>query len=353
MPITDLYFGDQPAWKDVMTRVETVAPTPWPLLLVGPRGSGKTLLAAYIHRRSGLSGQFVPGQAPSIPESLLQGELLGHARGAFTDARSDSGGMLELAHQGTLFLDEIEAASHALQSLLVGQVERHDVRRVRDARSRQVEVRYIYATNSDLRELVRRGQFRADLLDRISGVEIRMPALVEYRGALLSLSQQFIREDADVLGKQASGEFSFDVISLFLTYDWPGNLRELRNVCREIAIRFVHGRPVLLEDLPGYLLTAPARDPTIVEFQILMQQVGCALREAGGNKSEAARRLHMHRSAFDRLLAKVGRQLEEPGHICAVSPRLRGKPRAIEHRDGSASGVSAAPTTPGADSALA
>jgi DNA-binding NtrC family response regulator len=120
---TSLYVGSSPVWADILSRVARYAPAPWPLLLLGPPGSGKTVLARHIHARSGRTGEFVESAAPSVAEGLRHSELLGHAKGAFTDAREDRRGLLELAHHGTLFLDEIGTASPAFQELLVAQME--------------------------------------------------------------------------------------------------------------------------------------------------------------------------------------------------------------------------------------
>ncbi|MEO8139373.1 MAG: sigma 54-interacting transcriptional regulator [Gemmatimonadota bacterium] len=308
MNVTDLYFGTSPSWKNVMARVEAIATTPWPLLILGPRGSGKTLIGRCIHERSRLPGEFVLGPAPSIPESLLQGELLGHARGAFTDAREERKGLLELAHQGTLFLDEIEAASYGLQSLLVGQVEQKELRRVGDLRARPIKVRYLYASNADLTDLVAQGRFRADLLDRIGGTVVRVPALVEYREAVLALAHGLIEDNLAVLGRRLTFDFSLDVCRTLLAHSWPGNLRELGNVSREVAIRMTVSRSVGKEDLPEYLSLAPMTNTSRAERAALREQVAATLRETRGNKSEAARRLDLTRSKFGRLVSRLSRR---------------------------------------------
>ncbi len=307
MNLTDLYCSTYPVWNQVMDRAEQVARTNWPLLLAGPRGSGKTRLARYIHDRSGRTGAFVLGPAPSIPEGLLQGELLGHVRGAFTDAQSDQQGLIALAHRGTFFIDEIEAASYAFQALLVGQVEQAGVRRMGEARPRDVDVRFMYASNADLKDLAANKQFRADLLDRIGGLELRVPALAEYRGAIGQLAEGFTGEYLAELGRAWAADFSFAVMERFLTHSWPGNLRELRNVCREIALRLTTSRTVIPDDLPTYLLQASPPVLGRTERQIMRDQIEGALKTAGGNKSAAARAMAVSRNRFTRLYHYVTR----------------------------------------------
>jgi DNA-binding NtrC family response regulator len=305
--ISDLDFGISPLWKAVLTRAERVARTPWPILLLGPRGSGKSVLARHIHDLSGRAGEFVLGPAPSIADSLLQSELLGHAKGAFTDAREERKGLLELAHGGTLFLDEIEAASYALQSLLVGQVEQPEVRRVGDARGRRVDVRFISASNADLRSLAGTPQFRADLFDRLSYLAVEVPALVQYREAILPLATQFLREQLLVLERDFAVEFSVSAKLLLLRFPWPGNLRQLRAVCTEVAINLTEERPVMPADFPAAMTAEPRQALDRDAQAILQHQVTTALQEAGGNKSKAARHLHMSRPSFLRTLERLNR----------------------------------------------
>jgi DNA-binding NtrC family response regulator len=290
MDVSDFYVGSSALWKGVMARVEAVAPTPWPVLLLGPRGSGKSMLAREIHRRSGRSGALVLGPAPAIADSLLQAELFGHARGAFTDAREERAGLLELAHEGTLFFDEIEAASYALQSVLVGQVEQLEVRRIGDSRARRVDVRFIYATNADLSSLADRGRFRPDLLDRIGYLVVKVPALAQCPDLILPLATRFLQERMRVLRRTIEVEFSVPVKQRLLGHPWPGNIRQLRGVCTEIAIKLTLQRPVIPEDLPAEVTASSQPDPDRERRAILREQVTTTLRQTDGNKSEAARR---------------------------------------------------------------
>jgi DNA-binding NtrC family response regulator len=242
---------------------------------------------------------------------LLQSEILGHARGAFTDAKEERKGLLELAHGGTLFLDEIEAASYALQSLLVGQVEQPEVRRIGDARGRPVDVRFISASNADLGALVSASRFRADLLDRLSYLVIEVPTLAECPEAIIPLAEKFVREHLSLLNRDFAFKLSLGCELLMRRFPWPGNLRQLRAACGEIAINLTYPREVLVEDLPYWMTAEPRHLAGHGTASVLREQVLAALKAAGGNKSKAARYLNMTRPKFLRLVERLG--LAAPG----------------------------------------
>lgn len=307
MKLIDLVQEGSPAWRALVVRAKARARTPWPLILNGARGTGKTHLARFIHEHSGRRGEFVARPAPSIPDGLLQAEFLGHIRGAYTDAREEQKGLLELAHQGTLFLDEIEAASPDLQAFLVGQVEALEVRRLRAARSQQLDVRYLYATNARLAELVEQGRFRADLLDRIGGLALSVPPLREYKEMIGQIATCFLQEFLPQLGGANEVELSMDVELALQHHDWPGNLRELRNVCREVAIALNGEALVRLEHLPPLVSGTKSVNPYLHAQRLLRERMEAALAAAQGNKSAAARELGMSRTRFTRMLARLCR----------------------------------------------
>lgn len=305
MDCPDLY--DTALWKPRKVAALAAAATPWPILLTGPRGSGKSLLARFIHRHSPrAAGEFVEAPAPTLSEGLLQGELRGHVRGAFTDARVDHKGLLERANGGTLFFDEIEAASPALQALLVSLVEQPLVTRLGEERARRVNVRFIYASNANLPQLVAAGKLRADLLDRIRCHEIRLPAVREFGQVRLLIADRFLREALGTLGKAIEPQFSIDAMLHFLGYDWPGNLRELQSACRHIAA-CLEGPWVKLEHLPAFMLEAPPVDAERESNLALRAEVQRALAGTSGNQAAAARKLEMSQSRFKRLVQRVKR----------------------------------------------
>ncbi len=305
MDCHDLY--DTAPWKAQKASALAAAATPWPVLLTGPRGSGKSLLARFIHRHSRRGdAEFVEAPAPTLSEGLLQGELRGHVRGAFTDARVDHKGLLERANGGTLFFDEIEAASPALQALLVSLVEQPQVTRLGEERSRRVNVRFIYASNADLPRLVENGRFRADLFDRIRCHEIRLPALRRYGTVRLELAERFLREALATLEKDLEPQFNVDARMHIYRYEWPGNLRELQSARRHIAAG-LEGPWVRLEHLPPFMLEGPVVDDDREANRALRTTVEQALDATAGNKSAAARTLDVRRGKFLTWLEKVKR----------------------------------------------
>ncbi len=305
MSCPELY--DTAPWKAPKAAAMAAAATPWPVLLSGPRGSGKSLLARFIHRHSPRAPEeFVEAPAPTLSEGLLQGELRGHARGAFTDARDDRKGLLERANGGTLFFDEIEAASPALQALLVSVVEQPQVTRLGEERTRRISVRFIYASNANLARLVGAERFRADLFDRIRCHEIRLPALREYGLVRLEVAGRFLEEALATLGKDLQPKFNVDAMQHICRYAWPGNLRELQSACRHIAA-CLDGPWVQERHLPAFLLDSPEVDAEREANLALRTGVQQALAATAGNQSAAARYLDMPRGRFLRMVERVRR----------------------------------------------
>jgi two-component system, NtrC family, response regulator AtoC len=233
----DLYvFGDDPALDEVRRFAERIARVPLArVLITGESGTGKSLLARAIHDLSGDSGRFVEVNCAALPAPLLETELFGHERGAFTDAKGLKRGLIEMADRGTLLLDEIGAMSLELQAKLLLFLEAREIRRVGGLHPIPVRARVVAATNEDLRERVRERQFRHDLLYRLDVASIRMPALRSMPSVIPQLAERFMR-DVCAEFRRPVPVTSSDSFSRLAEYSWPGNARELRNAVERALI---------------------------------------------------------------------------------------------------------------------
>jgi DNA-binding NtrC family response regulator len=250
-------LGESPAIAEVMTLIRKVAPTNGRVLITGESGTGKELVAATIHQLSRRNDKpFVKINCAAFPEHLIEAELFGYMKGAFTDARQNKMGLFEEAHGGTLFLDEIGDMDFGLQSRLLRVLEDGKVRRLGDTRERQVDVRVIAATNVDFEKHIRENRFREDLYYRLSTIPISVPPLRE-RGKDIDLLvayyvEKFCKENQ--MRVKALGE---DLLEALRSYSWPGNIRELRNLCERMVI---FGGETLTEgDLPSNVLKGETR----------------------------------------------------------------------------------------------
>ncbi|HLE40831.1 MAG TPA: sigma-54 dependent transcriptional regulator [Nitrospirota bacterium] len=249
--------GDSRALQGIISEVKKIANTRSTVLLLGETGTGKELFARVIHHNSGRRVMpFVPINCSAIPETLLETELFGHVRGAFTGAIASKKGLLEEADGGTVFLDEIGDMSLALQAKLLRVLEDQVIRPVGSTKATKVDIRLITATNKDLKAQVRAGSFREDLYYRINVISIQIPPLRNRKEDIGSLINHFIAKYSREMGKQAQ-DFSSDALSLMISYPWPGNVRELQNVI-ERAILISDGTAIGLEHLPeGMSAEAP------------------------------------------------------------------------------------------------
>ncbi len=278
------------------------------LLLTGESGSGKERLAQLVHVESArASGPFVALNCGAVAESLLESELFGHAKGAFTGAAQDRPGLFEAAARGTLFLDEIGELSPAVQVRLLRVLQEREVRRVGENRTRPVDVRLVAATNRDLATDVEAGRFRKDLYYRIRVIEIRVPPLRERRDDVLPLARLFLARAAQRTGRSLSG-FAPDAASLLLRYPWPGNVRELENAVERAAV-LAEGDAVCARDLPDELLgIAPAAPPgaprTLAEVE--KEHVLRVLSDCGGSQARAAAALGIGTATLYRKLRAWG-----------------------------------------------
>jgi transcriptional regulator with PAS, ATPase and Fis domain len=301
--------------------LRTVAATTSTVLITGETGTGKELAARAIHDGSARRTQrFVAMNCSAIPESLLEAELFGHVRGAFTGAVANRQGRVEQANRGTLFLDEVGTMTAALQSKLLRVLQSREFERVGDSQTVRVDVRIIAATNSDLKRLVAEGLFREDLFYRLNVIPVRLPALRERAADIPLLAQHFLDRLAKETPTRGRVTLSQDAQQALMAFAWPGNVRQLENVV-ERAFALSPGRSQLtVTDLPDeireFRQAAPPAEVSIPDEGIEMEQLVAnyehtliqrALERSGGNKRQAAELLHLKRTTLIEKLRRLER----------------------------------------------
>jgi DNA-binding NtrC family response regulator len=300
--------AESPAMRPVLELMERVAPSDANLLVTGEHGTGKEVVARWIHAASRRRDRsLVVVNVGGLSEGIFESELFGHVRGAFTDAKTDRAGRFELADGGTLFLDEISNIGLSQQARLLRVLQTGELERVGSSQTRHVNVRVISATNADLRAEVDTGRFREDLLFRLNTIEIRLPPLRNRRDDILPLATYFLRRHATRYGKPGTG-FSEAAAGLLQSYDWPGNVRELDHAV-ERAVLLARLGVIDAEDFA--LVSAAARggvpDPGAVKLEVLEREaIRHALARQDGNVSLAAKALGLSRSALYRRLQRYG-----------------------------------------------
>jgi len=254
----DAIVGADSRMRRIYELIEAVAPSRTTVLMSGQSGTGKSLIARAIHQHSPRRDEpFVEISCGSIPETLLESELFGHVKGAFTGAHADKAGRFRAADRGTIFLDEINSASPGMQLKLLRVLQERRFEPVGSTETIEVDVRVILATNQDLEELVARGEFRQDLYYRINVVTIELPPLRERVGDIPLLAERFLSLHASEMGKQLTG-ISAEALDALRRYDYPGNVRELQNIMERAAV--LARRPTIgLEDLPSHVLEPDGR----------------------------------------------------------------------------------------------
>lgn len=286
------------------------------VLIIGESGTGKELFARAIHYNGASRDKpFVAVNCGAIPDSLIESELFGHRRGAFTGAVADRIGYFEAANGGTLFLDEISTLPHAVQSSLLRVLEERVVIPVGDTRARPVEVRIVAASNRDLHALVAEGVFREDLLYRLDVVRLQLPPLRERREDIPRLAHHFLEKYTREMNKRIGG-ISNQAMRALLAHEWRGNVRELENVI-ERAVIFAEHRDIELEDLPFTPQDLPGEigeDLKDAVRQFERQHILAGLKRHGYDKAETARQLGIGLSSLYRKLdeLKIPKDLQEP-----------------------------------------
>lgn len=312
-------LGATPVMRDIFARIRQVAPTQGTVLITGPSGTGKELVAKALHAYSRRKDdRFVTLNCTAIPENVLESELFGHVKGAFTGAWKDKRGLVEDAHGGTLFLDEIGDLSPILQTKMLRLLQDGEYRPVGGNVTRRADIRFVAATNRLLKEEIARGRFREDLYYRLNVINFDLPPLSERRGDIPLLSYHFLKKYAAVNGKTIT-EIGQPAMQRLVTLDYPGNVRELENII-ERGVIFCRSETLTTDDLfldrerqeiagglppaLGKLPFKAAKDQMINIFH--RQYIDQLLREHDGNVSRAAMKAGIQRQYLHRLMKDAG-----------------------------------------------
>ena len=297
--------GESPALRETLERAARILPhADATVLITGETGTGKELLARALHYGGPrAAAPFIELNCAAIPAQLLESELFGHERGAFTDAKTAKPGLFEAADGGSLLLDEINRLAPELQSKLLRALEEKTTRRLGATATRRVDVRIIAATNADLAAEVREGRFREDLFYRLNVVSLHLPALRERQDDIVRLAETFLRRFSAQYGLPEPS-LNGDVRRTLLAHSWPGNVRELRNAIERALLLSPPGELSLRELTPADQSVASSRElPFPARLNDIVRAASRAMLAAtGGNRSEAARRLGISRSRLQRLL---------------------------------------------------
>jgi DNA-binding NtrC family response regulator len=309
----DDLVGASPVMQEVYDLIERIASTDADVLILGETGTGKELVARSIHCRSPrAASRFVPVDCGAIPDSLMESELFGHERGAFTGANARSLGLLEFAHRGTFFLDEVAELPIRLQAKLLRVLQERRVRRVGATQEIDIDVRTVAATSRDLGAEIREGKFREDLYYRINVACIELPPLRERAADIPLLVDHFVRRFGPQMGR-SSIELEPDVVELMTKYFWPGNVRELQNVVKRL-LAMSRGNRVTPEDLPDEVVMRAADGDAGADgfFERRARQLGNfeaeylmnLMRSCAGDATQAAKEARLPRGTLYRLLKK-------------------------------------------------
>ncbi len=296
--------------QEVLSLAVRAARSTASILITGESGTGKEKLARIIHGASPrANGPFIAVNLAAIPETLIESELFGAEKGAYTGADRARPGKFELASGGTLFLDEISEIPPAVQVKLLRVLQEREVQRLGSSRSKKVDVRIISATNRNLQELVERGEFRSDLYYRLNVIEIKLPPLRKRREEIPALVEVFIKKYSAYNGKEIKG-ITREALEALMKYRFPGNIRELENII-ERAVVLSRGEYIGLEDLPPHILREKRKRGGGLQERLREEEIRIikeALEESGWNQSEAARRLGISESTLRYRMKILGLQ---------------------------------------------
>jgi DNA-binding NtrC family response regulator len=291
----EFVVGESRAMRHLFALAQTVAPTDSSVLIEGESGTGKEVLAHFIHAQSQRKDRpFITVNCAAIPANLLESELFGHVRGAFTGAAYSRRGSFELAHSGTLFLDEIGEMAVDMQAKILRALEAGQIQRVGSETTTEVNVRIIAATNKNLHHEIKTGRFREDLYWRLNVVQLKVPPLRERRKDIAPLARHFITLHANELKKPVP-ELSADALAALNRHDWPGNVRELRNMIERAVIFSEPGKPLSMANFPSQVspppVQNPAPDPKLLRTmrEVEAGHIRTVLEACGGNRTQAAR----------------------------------------------------------------
>ncbi len=315
-------LGRSPAMLELYKQIARVAPSKSTVLIIGESGTGKELAARSIHEHSArATGPFVPVNCGALTETLLEAELFGSIKGAYTGAIADRRGLWEEAEGGTLFLDEIGETSAGMQVKLLRALQEREIRRVGSTKNIPVDVRVVTATNRNPEEEVAKRTFREDLYYRLSTITLRTPALRERRSDIPLLADRFLHRAEENAGRQ-SLKFAEETIKVLVAYDWPGNVRELESAI-EYAALHARGHEIKPEDLPARLQSVEVREaaarsplaalfddlPTVDELE--RRYMLHVLDVVGGSKTKAAAVMGIDRRTLYRMAERFGLRLSE------------------------------------------
>jgi len=300
--------GASERMQKIYRLISKVALQRHPVLVTGESGTGKEVVARAIHTQGPWRDQpFVPVDCGALPPTLIESELFGHVKGAFTGAAQSRQGLLAAAGRGTVFLDEMGELPVELQSRLLRALQEHEIRPLGSNERTRFEARIIAATNQNLEEAMKRGAFRRDLFFRLNVVSIKMPSLRERREDIPALARHFL---ARMENSDSDRQFDDEVLGSLMSYDWPGNVRELQN-CIQHAVTLGSGKYIRLQDLPSAMLYRAVRksssrqDPASLEM-LELQAIRQALQSTGGDRVRAAKLLGIGKTTIYRKIKEYG-----------------------------------------------